>query len=181
MTCRPAGAVGRAAAYGWEVAAGDASGSAGFDERMHELVTANGWVVHDANPKRTVIKFGLASGRTQTLYAIDLGAVVELSVPSILVFDTVDDVPHDLTITCLRRSAKTKVGFWCIEQIEGKHAFSFMWNLPHRLLDAQTFGEVVRELVVVCDELESAVIVDPVQLDREIHDLLDGEAGQDPT
>jgi len=144
---------------------------------MLGLATANGWVVHDLNAKRAVIKFDLASGRTQTLYAIDLGVVVELSVPSALVFDTVDDVPRDLAVTCLRRSAKTKVGFWCLEQIEGKQAFSFMWNLPHRMLDAITFGEVVRALVIGCDELESDVVVDPNRLDQELHDLLDEEGG----
>ncbi len=147
---------------------------------MQALVTANGWVVHDLNAKRVVIKFDLASGRTQTLYAIDLGAVVEMSVPSVLVYDTVDDVPEDVAVTCLRRSAKTKVGFWCLEQIEGKQAFSFMWNLPHRLLDAETFGEVVRALVVGCDELESDLMVDPSRLDQELSDLLDGESGGDP-
>jgi len=143
-------------------------------------VAANGWLLHDLNAKRAVIKFDLVSGRTQTLYAIDLGAVIELSVPSILVYDTIDDVPGDLAVTCLRRSARTKVGFWCLEQIEGKQAFSFMWNVPHRLLDAETFGEVVRALVVGCDELESDVMVDPTRLDQELSDLLDDESGGEP-
>ena len=97
--------------------------------------------------------------------------------PSVLVFDTVDQVPHDLAVTCLRRSAKTKVGFWCLEEIEGKQAFSFMWNLQLRHLDAQTFGEVVRALVVGCDELESDLAVDPARLDEELHDLLGDEGG----
>ena len=158
--------------------AGDAAES--FEARVGEWVTANGWVVHDLNAKRAVLKFDLASGRTQTLYAIDLGAVVELSVPSVLVFGSIDEVPHDLAITCLRRNAKNTVGFWCLEQIEGKQAFSCMWNIPHRLLNARTFGEVVRELVVVCDELESAVVVDPARLDQELHDLLDDGSGDPP-
>ena len=159
------------------MAAEEISGASPFEAQMLALATANGWVLHDLNAKRAVIKFELASGRTQTLYAIDLGVVVELSVPSVLVFDTVDDVPRDLAVTCLRRSAKTKVGFWCLEQIEGRQAFSFMWNLPHRLLDNVTFGEVVRALVVGCDELESDLAVDPARLDQELHDLLDGEGG----
>lgn len=155
-------------------------GALTFQQRVEAWAAVNGWVTHDLNAKRAVIRFDLPSGRTQTLYAIDLGAIVELSVPSVLVFDTMDDVPGDLAVTCLRRNAKTSVGFWCIEQIEGKQALSFMWNLPHRLLDAQTFGEVVRELVVVCDELESAVVVDPARLDQELHDLLDDGRGEPP-
>jgi hypothetical protein len=158
----------------------DAPGPLGFEARILELSASNGWVVHDLDAKRAVIKFDVSSGRTQTLYVIDLGAVVELSVPSVLVYDTVDEVPHDLAVTCLRRSAKTKVGFWCLEQIEGKQAFSFMWNLPVRQLDADTFGEVVRALVVGCDELESDVVVDPNRLDQELHDLL-GSEGDNPT
>jgi len=157
------------------VAAEESPGGWGFEDRIQMLVAANGWVVHDLNAKRAVIKFDVASGRTQTLYAIDLGAVVELSVPSVLVFDSVDDVPPDFAVTCLRRSARTKVGFWCLEQIEGKQAFSFMWNLPFRQLDAETFGEVVRALVVGCDELESDLVVDPNRFDQELHDLLDDE------
>lgn len=162
------------------MAAEEASGPGAFEARMQALVDANGWVVHDLNAKRAVIKFDVASGRTQTLYAIDLGEVVELSVPSVLVYDTVDDVPRDLAVTCLRRSARTKVGFWCLEQIEGKQAFSFMWNMPHRLLDATAFGEVVRALVVGCDELESDLLVDPSRLDQELSDLLDDEGGDLP-
>ncbi len=154
------------------------AGAEGFEAQVGEWLAANGWVVHDLNAKRAVIKFDLPSGRTQTLYAIDLGNVVELSVPSILVFDTIEDVPRDLAVTCLRRNAKNTVGFWCLEQIEGKQAFSFMWNLPHRMLDAQTFGQVVRELVVVCDDLESAVVVDPSRLDQELHELLDDGPGE---
>lgn len=156
-------------------------GGEGFEAQVAEWLAANGWVVHDLNAKRAVIKFDLPSGRTQTLYAIDLGNVVELSVPSILVFETIDEVPRDLAVTCLRRNAKNTVGFWCLEQIEGKQAFSFMWNLPHRMLDAQIFGQVVRELVVVCDDLESAVVVDPARLDQELHDLLDDGPGDHPT
>lgn len=158
------------------MAAEDNPRPSGFEATILELAGANGWVVHDLNAKRAVIKFDLASGRTQTLYVIDLGEVVELSVPSVMVYDTVDEVPHDLAVTCLRRSAKTKVGFWCLEQIEGKQAFSFMWNLQLRQLDAVTFGDVVRALVVGCDELESDVVVDPNRLDQELHDLL----GDDP-
>ncbi len=162
------------------MAADDPANPPGFEARLQALADANGWVTSDLNAKRAVIKFELASGRTQTLYAIDVGEVVELSVPSLLVFDTVDDVPHDLAVTCLRRSAKAKVGFWCLELIEGKQAFSIMWNLPHRHLDAQTFGAVVRALVVGCDELESDLVVDPNQLDQELLDLLDDEGGDLP-
>jgi len=162
------------------VAADDPSNPPGFEELLQAVATANGWVTSDLNAKRAVIKFEVPSGRTQTLYAIDLGEVVELSVPSLLVFDTVDDVPHDLAVTCLRRSAKAKVGFWCLEPIEGKQVFSIMWNLPRRHFDAETFGAVVRALVVGCDELESDLVVDPNQLDQELHDLLDDEGGDLP-
>lgn len=148
----------------------------GFEGRVLAWATANGWVLNDLNSKRAVLKFDLPSGRTQTMYVIDLGPVVELSVPSVLVFDSIDQVPGDLAVTCLRRNAKNTVGFWCLEQIEGKQVLSCMWNLPHRLLDDRTFGEVVRELVVVCDDFESAIVVDPASLDQELHDLLDEES-----
>jgi hypothetical protein len=151
---------------------------AGFEEQITDLATANGWAVSDLNSRRAIIRFDLPSGRTQTLYAIELGEVIELSVPSMLVFDTVDDVPRDLALACLRRSAKTKVGFWCLEQIEGKHTFSFMWNAPRKLLDKDAFGQIVRALVVGCDEFESEVVVDPDALDRELEDLL-GEPSDD--
>jgi len=154
-------------------------GDAGFEEQITELATSNGWAVSDLNSRRAIIRFDLPSGRTQTLYAIELGEVIELSVPSMLVFDTVDDVPRDLALACLRRSAKTKVGFWCLEQIEGKHTFSFMWNAPRDVLDSDAFGQIVRALVVGCDEFESEVVVDPDTLDRELKDLL-AEVDEDP-
>jgi hypothetical protein len=150
-----------------------------FADVVVQLATANGWAVHEASERRAIIRFDLPSGRTQTLYAIPLGPVVELSVPSILVFDGVDDVPRELMAAVLRRNAKAKVGFWCLEVIDGKHVLSLMWNLPRRLLDEDLFGEVVRALVVGCDEFETEAVVDPFELDRELHDLLD-EPGEDP-
>jgi hypothetical protein len=146
--------------------------AADFEEQITTLATSNGWDVHDLNHRRAIIRFDLPSGRVQTLYAIELGEVIELSVPSVLTFDSIDDVPRDIALACLRRSAKTKVGFWCLEQIENQHTFSFMWNAPRELLDVDTFGQIVRALVVGCDEFESEVVVDSDALDRELEDLL---------
>jgi hypothetical protein len=151
-----------------------------FADAVQRLASANGWVVGDAGGNRAVLGFDVGGGATHQCHLLDLDGLVELSVRSRLRYPTIDDVPRELLVACLRRSARAKVGFWCLADVDGEIALTVMWNVSRRQLDAQLFGDVVKALVVACDTFEADAVVDPDQLDRELHDLLGDDGGEGP-
>lgn len=117
-----------------------------------------GWVIADSNDKRVILKFSMNSGRTQTLYIIRYDTTLEFSVPSALMFDSLDSIPHYVSTLLLKRSSVKKFGFWCIETIGGKEVFSCMHNAEQQLIDSDYFAQVVRALINECDEFEGEIL-----------------------
>ena len=116
-----------------------------------------GWRINDINNHRTIIKFGMNSGSTQTLFIIRYGNTLEFSCPSGLKFDSAGDVPAWLSAALLCKNREYKVGFWCLEVIEGRQALSIMHNAEISLIDVNYFGSIIDHLVKECDDLEQTV------------------------
>ena len=116
-----------------------------------------GWKISDINDVRTILKFSMDSGSTQTLFIIRYGETLEFSCPSGLKFDTTGDVPGWLATALLCKNQEYKVGFWCIEVIEGRQALSIMHNAEISLIDVNYFKGVVNKLIHECDDLEQTV------------------------
>ncbi len=129
-----------------------------FKATMTKYCAQNGWKIADLNDKRVILRFRMESGREQTLYVIRYETTLEFSVPSIARFDSEDDIPHFLSTLLLKRSSEQKVGFWCIEQIAGKHVYSYMHNAEMQLIDSNYFAKVVRALINECDHFEGILL-----------------------
>lgn len=129
-----------------------------FKSTVQKYCAQNGWKIAEINNERAILKFGMESGRSQTLYIIRYASTLEFSVPSIAIFDSEDSVPHYLSTLLLKRNSEKKIGFWCIEQIGGKHVFSFMHNAELQLLTSDYFGSVVRVLIGECDNFEGVLL-----------------------
>ncbi len=129
-----------------------------FHSLIQQFCDLQGWVPDSLDEKYAVLRFNMQSGRSKTLYIINYSPVVELSVPSLAVFDAEDKIPHYLSTILLKRGALRKIGYWCIVEIEGKQVYAVMHNadLPH--LDAETFGDLVRALVSECDDFEETLV-----------------------
>lgn len=129
-----------------------------FPKTIKKYCAANGWRIADLNSKRAILKFNMSSGRRQTLYIIRYDSTLEFSVPSGAAFDSEDSIPHYLSTLLLQRSSKRKIGFWCLEQIGGKHVYSCMHNAEMKLIDSNYFASVVRALIKECDDFEEVMI-----------------------
>lgn len=129
-----------------------------FANTIKKYCAANGWKIADLNDKRAILRFGMSSGRDQTLYIIRYESTLEFSVPSMATFDSEDNIPHFLSTLLLKRSSERKIGFWCIEQIGGKHVYSHMHNAEMQLIDSNYFAKVVRVLINECDDFEGVLI-----------------------
>jgi hypothetical protein len=129
-----------------------------FSGTIRKYRNANDWTIADLDNKRAVLQFRMASGGRQTLYIIRFESTLEFSVPSMAAFDSEDSIPHYLSTLLLKRSAQSKIGFWCIEKINSRHVYSCMHNAEMDLIDSNYFAKVVRALINECDVFEGILI-----------------------
>ncbi len=116
-----------------------------------------GWSINNINDRRAVLKFNANSGNTQTLFIISYQSTLEFSVPSGLKYSSIEDVPGWLSTLLLCKNSEYKVGFWCVEEIEGRKTYSIMHNAEMSLINVDYFNRVISRLVAECDDLEQVV------------------------
>jgi hypothetical protein len=131
--------------------------AASFPRTIQKYCGEHGWDIADLNDQKAKLRFEAASGNMQILYVIRFDTTLEFSVPSKFTFPSEDEVPHRLSTILMGKNAELKVGFWCLERIQGEFTFSIMHNQDISLLDSEWFGGIVRKLVGECDDFEVAV------------------------
>ncbi len=130
---------------------------ANFQGTIRRFASDNGWTVSDINSKQAVLRFTARSGNPQTLYIIRYDTTLEFSVPSAIMFNSEDQIPHYLSTILLKRNTQRRVGFWCIEEIQNRQVFSCMHNAELQLIDSKYFRTVVVALIEECDEFEQII------------------------
>ncbi|MFN5854651.1 MAG: hypothetical protein ACK456_01915 [Pseudanabaenaceae cyanobacterium] len=135
----------------------DLFSSNNYQQTIRRYCNQLGWNISDINTQRTILKFEMESGTTQTVFIIRYDSTLEFSCPSGLKFDAREDVPGWLSTLMLCENASYKVGFWCIENIGGRQVLSIMHNAEISLMDVSYFQKVVMQTVTKCDQLEQTV------------------------
>jgi hypothetical protein len=129
-----------------------------FANTIKKYCAAQGWKIADLNSDRAILRFGMESGRDQTLFIIRYESTLEFSVPSMAAFESEENMPHFLSTLLMKRSSEKKIGFWCIERIGDKSVYSYMHNAEMQLIDSDYFAKVVRALITECDDFEGVLI-----------------------
>jgi hypothetical protein len=129
-----------------------------FTAFIIQMCSPHNWVVREVDSEHAVIEFTLDKTRSQTLFIFGFDDDVEFSVPSFAAFESLDKVPHLISSSLLQINAKTKIGFWCMEQIGDKLVYTYMHNARISLLDEKVFGEIVTTLIQRVDEFENLLI-----------------------
>ncbi len=129
-----------------------------FNDLIKSHCANIGWSITELKDESAKIDFSMESGRKQTVYAIQYGSVVELSVPSAFAMDSEDEVPHILSTALLQKNSQYKLGAWCIEKISDKYVYSIMHNCDMRFFDKDNFVQIVKHLITECDEFEGTLL-----------------------
>lgn len=129
-----------------------------FEHKVKDYCRRWGWNIAEIDSSHATLIFTMASGRDQTLYVVPYQTTLEFSVPSMAMFEDLDDIPHYLSTTLLQRNASKKIGFWCIEIIGDNYVYSYMHNAELQLITPDYFGAVVRELVAECEAFEQELL-----------------------
>jgi hypothetical protein len=134
----------------------DLFSSSNFQSTIAYYCNKIGWKIAEINSSKAVIRFSMESGSTQTIFILRYDTTLEFSCPSGLKFDSFDYIPHELSSYLLKENSTFKVGFWCIEEIGGRHVFSIMHNAEISLMDVSYFIRIVKALINKCDAFEQA-------------------------
>ena len=134
----------------------DIFSSSKFRSTVRGYCNEIGWQISDINDSRAILRFDMESGNVQTLFIIRYDNTLEFSCPSAVKFDDLDEFPHTLSTFLLSRNSEFKIGFWCLEEISGKHTFSMMHNAEISLIDIDYFTKVVYKLIKDCDSFDIA-------------------------
>jgi hypothetical protein len=137
---------------------GSASEVDGFSGFITRMCKANNWNTRELDNEHAVVEFTLDQTRSQTLFVFGFDEELEFSVPSFAAFESLDKVPHFISSTLLQVNAKTKIGFWCLEQIGDKMVFTYMHNTNMKRVDEKLFNEIVTTLIQRVDEFENLLV-----------------------
>jgi len=129
-----------------------------FRNTIQKYASHHGWRVAEVDSDHALLRFSMQSGRTQILYIMRYDTTLEFSVPSLVNFNSENEIPHYLSTLLLQRSTEKKYGFWCIEKVGGKFVYSYMHNAELQLIDVEYFGRVVRAMLNECDDFEGSIL-----------------------
>ncbi len=116
-----------------------------------------GWGVEEILDDCATFNLSSESGNEQTLFVTLNEEVIEFDIPSAAVYNSEDEISHELSTDLLKRNAELPVGAWVLEQIDDQWCYSIMWNTSLDELegmDEETLSEVVNTLVEECDEFD---------------------------
>jgi hypothetical protein len=116
------------------------------------------WKITESDNEHAVIQFAVNETRSQTLFVFGFDNSLEFSAPSFAAFDSFENVPHLISTTLLQINAKTKIGFWCLEQIGDRFVYTFMHNATMAHVSEETFGDIVTSVIQRVDEFENLLM-----------------------
>jgi hypothetical protein len=125
---------------------------------VKRMCSNNQWLMREADYEHAVIEFAVDGSRTQTLFIFNMDNDLEFSIPSFAAFDSLEKVPHFISSSLMQINAKTKIGFWCLEQIGEKLVYTYMHNAVMSKLDEADFKEIVTTLITRVEDFENLLI-----------------------
>ncbi|MGD1698833.1 hypothetical protein [Dapis sp. BLCC M229] len=131
-------------------------------QSFEDLVTNNcakaGGNIAKLNDKQAMLKFNMDSGIEQILYITKYDSILNFSVPSAAVFDSLEEIPHIISSILLTKNAAYKLGEWCVEKIQGKMVYCIMHNVDMNFVDSGYFVNLVSCLVSECDKFDGFLV-----------------------
>lgn len=125
-----------------------------FQHTIKDYCRRVGWKISEIDDNHAKLLFTMPSGQDQFLYIVLYQSTLEFSVPSAVGANQIENMPHEISTLLLRRSANKRLGFWCIEEIRGNCVYSYMHNAEMELINLDYFANIVRALVLECEEVE---------------------------
>lgn len=135
----------------------DLFSSNNFESTIINYCNRIGGRISNINASSAVIQFNMDSGSTQTVFIMrDDDTTLEFSCVSRVKFDNLDDMPHLLSSYLLKKNSQFIIGFWSIEEMNGKQVYSLLHNSHISLIDFNYFVSIVKSLINNCDKFEQA-------------------------
>jgi 8-oxo-dGTP pyrophosphatase MutT (NUDIX family) len=128
-----------------------------FKRAIKTFCEEHKWKLLEVDEDRAELEFGTSKGRHKQFHIERHDSTVEFSVPSFMSFKEEDEIPDTLSTLLLRRNSQKKIGFWCIDHIQGKFVYSCMHNAELKLLHSQYFAAIIEGLIEECAAIEGII------------------------
>ncbi|WP_405593845.1 hypothetical protein OG741_37645 [Streptomyces sp. NBC_01410] len=92
----------------------------------------------------------------QTVMIVPYDGLWEFSCLTVFASSDLDGFPKMLLADTLRKNAKVKTGFWCIEDIKDRKVLSYMHNHQEADLSPKRFSDICYDVTHHVQELEKA-------------------------
>jgi hypothetical protein len=129
-----------------------------FRQKMEALFKSVGFEPDAISDDKLKVAINLSSQRIQYFYAYHVDGGVELSVPSIAAFYSLDEIPHVVSTDLMLRSQYCKQGMWVIDKIGDKYVYSVMHYLQLQQLDSEAFFSTALRMVEECENFDNAIV-----------------------
>ena len=136
----------------------DFSSASNFISTIKKYCSSLEWSISAIDSQTAILNFEGDSGNTQTLFIIRHENTLEFSVPSGIKYTDINNIPEWLPITLLSQNSQHKIGFWCLEKIDGQEVFSIMHNAEISLINLEYFRNIAFVLVDKCDKFEQKFV-----------------------
>jgi hypothetical protein len=129
--------------------------AADFEAAVKGLAEANEWEVAESDKDLAVIEFETEGGDTMGVFIARYDDFVEFTVPSVSIFESEEEIPHEASTYLLQRNSELPLGFWCMETSDdGAMFYSIMHNEPLGMMDGETFADIVTTMLDECEEFD---------------------------
>ena len=133
---------------------GSLFGGYNFQSTIRVYCRAANWEIADLEDQSARLEFHMESGRQQVVFITQREKLIEFAVPSLMSFESADDIDADIAIELLERNSRLNIGFWCLATVDDEFTFTAMHNINRDHLNDETFVHIVNVMINECDQVE---------------------------
>ncbi len=133
---------------------GSLFGGYNFQSTIRDYCRSASWEIADLEDRSARLEFHMDSGRQQVVFITQREKVIEFAVPSVMSYESADDIDADIAIELLERNSRLNIGFWCLATVDDEFTFTTMYNIDREQLNAEAFANIVNILINECDQVE---------------------------
>jgi len=128
-----------------------------FKKKMEDFSLKKGWNFTILNDDYAVLTCLVGANDRQFVVITEFSEIIEIYSPTFLEIKQQNDIPHQISTALLARNSTTRYGFWTINKIGEKYAFSYMHNCRLSGLTVDEFENIVNCCAIEVSNFENRV------------------------
>lgn len=132
--------------------------AAKFQDMVQSVSSQQAWQVASLSDGAAELHIETYPGNIRVCHIVNRLGTVSFFAPTNLSFDSLNEVPHQMSTLLLSRNDSRAIGFWCLEELAEKHTFTCMHMAKIQYMDADDLSKIVVNIVSECDSFEQSIL-----------------------